>query len=189
MPAISEKLKLETAYSQTVRLWPEGTFYKVYERSAYLFVTRLRPYKVKRRYVDKVGGDVVSTAFPRTVLGGLGVDYQKNDDETVTIRLDCCIDEQQFLQWRNALPLTAQPQPAKRQEAARPLVASPMPEAQPMEAESPAVPDPAETLERPVSVERMVADRIRTFGLASATPIDCMLLLSELQRILLSEGR
>ena len=58
MPAISEKLKLETANSQTVRLWPEGTFYKVYERSAYLFVTRLRPYEVKRRYVDKVGGDV-----------------------------------------------------------------------------------------------------------------------------------
>ena len=53
MPAISEKLKLETANSQTVRLWPEGTFYKVYERSAYLFVTRLRPYEVKRRYVDK----------------------------------------------------------------------------------------------------------------------------------------
>ncbi len=53
MSSITDKLKLETANSQTVRLWPEGTFYKAYERSAYLFVTRLRPYEVKRRYVDK----------------------------------------------------------------------------------------------------------------------------------------
>ena len=50
MPDISKKLKLESANSQTVRLWPEGTFYKVYERSAYLFVSRLRPYEAKVLY-------------------------------------------------------------------------------------------------------------------------------------------
>lgn len=181
MPTISDKLKLETANSQTVRLWPEGTFYKVYERSAYLFVTRLRPYEVKRRYVDKVGGDVVSTAFPRMVLGGLGVDYQKNDDETVTIRLDCCIDEQQFLQWRNALPLTAQP--AKRPIQTTTATKPPTVVAQTLE--------PTESAETPpptTSIETIVADRIRTFSLASATPIDCMLLLSELQGLLIDQG-
>ena len=180
MPAISEKLKLETANSQTVRLWPEGTFYKVYERSAYLFVTRLRPYEVKRRYVDKVGGDVVSTAFPRTVLGGLGVDYQKNDDETVAIRLDCCIDEQQYQQWRDALPLTAQP--ARRLGRTMPGLV-PLNRETPVAAEPPVEREAAES-SVPAGIETLVADRIRQLNLATTTPFDCMMMLSELQRLL-----
>lgn len=52
MPSIKEKLKLEERNERTVRLWPEGTFFKVYERSAYLFVTQVRVYE-PRRYVDK----------------------------------------------------------------------------------------------------------------------------------------
>ena len=38
MANILEKIKLEEHNHQTIRLWPEGAFYKAYEHSAYLFV-------------------------------------------------------------------------------------------------------------------------------------------------------
>lgn len=180
MPDISKKLKLESANSQTVRLWPEGTFYKAYERSAYLFVMRLRPYEVKRRYVDKAGCDVVSTGFPQSVLEGLGVGFQKGDDRTVTIRLDCCIDEQQYQQWRDALPLTAQP--ARR--LARAVPGTVLLKAETPVAAEPPVEREAAGIPVPVGVETVVADRIRQLDLAAATPLDCMMMLSELKRLL-----
>ncbi|MBQ3753333.1 MAG: hypothetical protein II864_07275 [Prevotella sp.] len=189
MPDISEKLKLETSNHQTVRLWPEGAFFKVYERSAYLFVTKLRPYEVKRRYVEKAGCEVVSTAFPRKVLDDLGVHYQKGDGGAVSIRLDSGIDEQLFLSWRDSLSLTTQP---VRRAAAAPTVESPTaaaPAVDVLTVEAPLMEAPSVEAPEPVGVERLVADRIRSFNLATATPIDCMLLLSDLQKMINAEGR
>ena len=41
MPSINDKLKAEERNERTVRLWPEGMFFKAYERSAYLFVSQV----------------------------------------------------------------------------------------------------------------------------------------------------
>lgn len=75
MPTIKDKLKAEERNERTIRLWPEGTFLKAYERSAYLFVKQVRNYEPRRRYVQAVGQDVVSIGFPQSVLGSLGVDH------------------------------------------------------------------------------------------------------------------
>ena len=112
MPSIKDKLKAEERNERTVRLWPEGTFFKAYERSAYLFVTQVRQYEVRRQFVKAAGQDVVSTGFPQSVLSKLGVSAS-DDDGVKTIRMDTPIDEQQYLLWRDAVPLsTAQPKVA-----------------------------------------------------------------------------
>lgn len=171
MPSIKEKLKFEERNERTVRLWPEGAFYKAYERSAYLFVSQIRQYELRRRYVDAVGQDVVSTGFPQSVLSKLGVSAS-DDDGVKTIRMDTPIDEQQYLLWRDAVPLsTAQPKVAPQ---SAPQLAS--------------VPEPAKPQEPLIEgAEQEVVSRIRDFNLASATPLDCMLLLSELQKMLADE--
>ena len=46
MPTIKDKLKAEERNERTIRLWPEGTFLKAYERSAYLFVKQVRNYEL-----------------------------------------------------------------------------------------------------------------------------------------------
>jgi len=170
MPTISDKLKLETAGGQTVRLWPEGAFFKAYERSAYLFVTRLRPYEVRRRYVEAAGGDVVTTAFPRSVLSGLGVEFQEADDGHVAIRIEGGVDEQQFQQWRDQLPLPGTQVSHLREQPAVQPSEHPQEEPQVGHLRTPG--------------EARVLARINGFNLAAATPLDCMMMLSELQQLL-----
>jgi len=154
MPSIKEKLKAEERNERTVRLWPEGTFFKAYERSAYLFVTQVRHYEVRRQFVKAAGQDVVSIGFPQTVLASLGLQHEKNVNGTEEIRLDTPLDEQQYLLWREAQAYpTPNPSPERGVECVSPVVSA-------------------------------VADRIRTFNLATATPMQCMLQLAELQKML-----
>lgn len=147
MPSITDKLRIEARNERTIRLWPEGSFYKAYERSAYLFVTHLRAYEVKCRYIEAAGQDVVSIGFPQTSLGKLGVTSTEGELGSVTVKLDVSISEQEFLLWR--------------------------------EAQSHPVAEPIES-----TAETTVAARIRSLNLASMTPMQSMMLLSELQAIL-----
>lgn len=149
MPSIKEKLKFEERNERTVRLWPEGAFYKAYERSAYLFVSQVRSYEVRRLFVKSIGQDVMSIGFPQTVLTSLDMPHEKSADGAVVLQLSTPLDEQQFLLWRDAqaAPIPNQTSEIKKEHAD-------------------------------------IADRIRRFNLATATPMQCMLFLSELQQIL-----
>ena len=161
MPTIKDKLKAEERNERTVRLWPEGTFFKAYERSAYLFVMQVRNYEVRRRYVQAVGQDVVSIGFPQTVLTSLGLQHTSATDGSVEIRLDTPLDEQQYLLWRESIHTTPGPTPD---------------------------PSPERGGELPVSKvearDSPVIKRLRVFNLATATPLDCMLLVHELQNMI-----
>ena len=169
MPSIIDKLKAEERNERTIRLWPDGYGYKAYERSAYLFVQQVRNYHASRRYVDAAGQDVVSIKFPKSVVEQLQLNSKTENDGTVTIRMDSALDEQQFLLWRDDLPLTEM----KRKAVIKSVPAAVMPEA----AVAPAVPPPAPAYSD-------VEARLRSFNLAAATPLDCMLLVNELQKML-----
>ena len=93
MTSIKDKLKAEECNERTVRLWPEGMFFKAYERSAYLFVTQLKDYDVRRRYVDAVGRDVVWIGFPQSVLGKLEFTHATATDGAEVIKLSASVDE------------------------------------------------------------------------------------------------
>lgn len=158
MPTIKEKLAFEQHNEGTIRLWPEGGFYRAFERSAYLFVNYVRQYEVKRKFVKVVNSDVVDIGFPKSVLDRLGHDVEECNSGCKLIKLDSAIDEQSFQIWRNSVP----------QETAKHQVLQ-MPQISPVQQAS------ADT------TEHLVAERIRQLNMASMTPMQCMVLLSELQ--------
>ena len=151
MPSINDKLKAEERNERTVRLWPEGMFFKAYERSAYLFVHHVRAYQVQCKYYKVCNGDVVSIGFPQKTLPSLGCVYVENADGTVSIPVDTEIDEQAFQEWKAYLP-----------------------KAQPMSVDG----------SGEEGVEDDVLQLLRQFNLASSTPMEAMLFVSDLQRML-----
>ena len=157
MPSIKEKLKAEVGNERTIRLWPEGTFYKAYERSAYLFVKQVRPYQVR----NVVAQNVVSVGFPQSVLKSLGVNSHSERDGSVTFGVDTPLDEQQYLLWYDDI------QPTDKVRV------------QPSAPEKGAVVDGNIT-----NQSSTILRRLREFNLANATPTQCLLLVSELQNML-----
>ena len=51
-----------------IALYPEGLFYKAYERSAFAFVTRISAFKPSKKRIKYLGRDIVSIGFPAGYL-------------------------------------------------------------------------------------------------------------------------
>lgn len=69
MPSINEILENESQNNGSfILLYPEGMFYKAYERSARLACMYLGNLLVKKRYIKKVQQDVVSVGFPKSSI-------------------------------------------------------------------------------------------------------------------------
>ena len=69
MPSINEILENESQNNGSfILLYPEGMFYKAYERSAWLACMYLGNLLVKKRYIKKVQQDVVSVGFPKSSI-------------------------------------------------------------------------------------------------------------------------
>lgn len=51
-----------------VYLYPEGMFYKAYDRSAYLLCLLVRPFKVSVRPLKGIDGPLLSVGFPMMSL-------------------------------------------------------------------------------------------------------------------------
>jgi hypothetical protein len=162
MPTIKEKLDYEQHNERTIKLWSEGGFFKGYERSAYLFVSLVKPYKARRLFVKTVDQDVIEIGFPKSVLPQLPYTATDCGDGSMMIILDTLIDEQTFQLWRQRIVLAATTEQAPAHEPP-PLV---VPQAD--------------------ATEHEVAERIRQLNMASMTPMQCMVLLAELQCKLLS---
>lgn len=162
MPTIKEKLDYEQHNERTVKLWTEGIFYAAYERSAYLFVSGVKPYQVRREFIKAVDSDVVEIGFPKSVLPQLPYKATDCGDGSMMLILDTPIDEQAFQLWRQRIVLTATAPPAA-------------------DAQSSALAPPVgQSL-----AEHAVAERIRQLNMAEMTPMQCMVLLAELQNDLI----
>lgn len=64
MANLQEILRIESENSDKIHFYREGVFYKAYEQSAYLFVTHVKPFMVKKQFVKSVNREVVSIGFP-----------------------------------------------------------------------------------------------------------------------------
>lgn len=53
----------------TIILYSEGIFYKAYEHSAWLACLTLGQFMTKKKFIKKVGRDVISIGFPKASLG------------------------------------------------------------------------------------------------------------------------
>lgn len=169
MASINEILASEAKTNHSVRLFREGSlFFRAYERSAYLFVHHVRMYEIHHKYFKVCNNDVVWLGFPQKSLPSLGCQYVENADGTVTIPVEAEIDEQQFQQWKS--------EQVSRQELpgmAVPFTMKPTPP-----------PSPPPVLQTADKAEAEVLQRLRTFNLAGSTPMETMLFVSELQRML-----
>lgn len=69
MATIKEKLLLENEKDyNTIFLHREGLFYVAYEHSAWLFHNFVQKFKTKKTFVKSVGDEVVSLGFPASSL-------------------------------------------------------------------------------------------------------------------------
>lgn len=166
MASIKEILAAEVKTDHSIRLYRDGgLFYKCYERSAYLFVHQVREYQAMRKYFKVCMGDVVSVSFLQKTLPTLACQYVENADGTVSIPVETEIDEQQFLKWKEQVPLWSP----------KPVSDSPLPLA------------PAPTMKPSAVTDEDGAEvlhRLRQYNLAGSTPMEAMLFISELQRML-----
>ena len=59
---------IEDANPGQVNLYPEGSFYKAYQISAWLLCTKVHPFKVSARPLKGLEGQLVSIGFPQSSL-------------------------------------------------------------------------------------------------------------------------
>lgn len=87
-------------------LYPEGLFYKAYERSAFACVSRVSPFKPSKKHIKYCARDMVSVGFPAAVLPKYFPTAPRPlADGRVVIALTDRIDPTACEMWKASLPL------------------------------------------------------------------------------------
>lgn len=63
---IENIIKIED--NKNIYLHNEGLFWRVYEYSAYAFLINIKQYNAKKKFIKKVGGEIVFLGFPDIIL-------------------------------------------------------------------------------------------------------------------------
>lgn len=152
----------EKADSSRIILYPEGIFYKAYGYSAFRFIRHIRTYRAKKHFFKKLNGEICSIGFPRSVLEQLvptGCEVVVYENRVEINGSFAAIAESDYQQWVHSVPLVG----------AKPREASAVPPVQP-----PLPPADAHAAG--------VIRSLQEFAIESATPLECMMFLSELKR-------
>lgn len=162
----------ESQNTSEIRLYREGLFWKAYERSAYAFYTRVKPFKLTKRYVKLLSDELVSLGFPASQLTVLfpADRISLQTDEQVCIRTEP-IDVDAFPAWKAGIALMPAGNGKKTEQAAK----QDMP---PVCAVTPFLPDMDETAAKQVVLKLM------DYNLADSTPMETMQFVSELKMLL-----
>lgn len=64
----NEIVELEDCNCDKLYLFLEGFFWKAYEKSAFLFVTEVKPYRPIKKAIKKMNTEVVSIGFPASLI-------------------------------------------------------------------------------------------------------------------------
>lgn len=113
-----ERRRIPQGPHNTIYLFPEGTFYRAYEWSAWLCCRYMNQFKATRREMKgEMGETVVFIGFPITSLGKfLPEDAQvsSNEDKSVSIALPVSVFREgedtdasgdAFRHWKKSIPL------------------------------------------------------------------------------------
>ena len=159
MPTIAQITEIENENTDRIYLFVEGLFLKAYQRSAYLFLTQVKPFKAVKKYYKSIAEDVVMLGFPSHNLDAVFPADAVFDRSDSHISIKCmAIDVGAYQKWFDSVELT-EPK----------IKVSPTPKAT------------AVFLPEKSSCDRIVA-QVRDFCIESATPLDCMLFLSGLKK-------
>lgn len=158
MSKLQEILKTESENTDKIHFYREGVFYKAYERSAYIFVTRIKSFMVKRLFVKCVNQEVVSIGFPtnslRSYFAADKITEKGNEAEVI---LDAAIVPADFEKWREGIAMT----PAKETVVKN---------------------KDTHITSEAVECEKLIVTKIKTFPIEVKTPLECMIFLSELKK-------
>ena len=151
---IDEKLQRECA--DKVHLYKEGAFWVAYEQSAYL-VSQVKTLKPTKKFIKTVNKEVVSVGFPTSSLGSVTLHFvlkEERGDYNLIFEASESVSESDFLQWKENIALK-------------------------ISSTSVAVP-----VVNPVCLpkETLLLEKLKSFKLLQATPLQCVCFLEELQR-------
>ncbi len=189
-------IRAEAENTDRIILYKEGLFWKAYERSAYILCQQVRPFKPTKKSLKSLdGGEIVSVGFPwkheEKYIGGLSVLEESAEGRVLAAATS--IDPADFENWKAGLPLLAPTAKSKTETAegsgqgATTSFGVPANTEVPAGHTSPTAAVPSSgTASATVSATAALAaaERIRTFNLAESTPLECMLLISELKKTL-----
>jgi hypothetical protein len=110
---ISGIVLIEEMNTHCIHLYREGSFWKAYEQSAYLFVKHIRNYRTKLQYYKGINREVISIGFPDIVLPDIIKDSKVTlqSDRSTTLEVEDTIVPGDFLEWKAQTPLV---QPSKK---------------------------------------------------------------------------
>jgi len=156
MSSISDIIKTESENVSSIYLYQEGIFWKVYQKSAYAVHTRFRKdFMVKTKFVKVASCNVYSIGFPLSSFPSVFQDAEVEKIGGKIIRINTdAISEDDYARWTNGHQAKAE-----------------MPSAESRSGSTGCSSD-------------AVIKRLRDFNLSSSTPLQCMMLVSELQTLL-----
>ena len=159
---LKEKLEAEQQDEPLVLLYMEGMFWKAYEQSAMRFTKEVKAYKLQKRYVKTVNSEIVSMGFPNGSLQDVlkGRDFMKVNEKLISFRVETAFTAAEFEEWKSALPLES--------EGTSPSAATLVGKGDARFSEA----------------ERNVLSQLAAFRVEKASPLECMMLVSDLQALL-----
>lgn len=121
------------------------------------FALFFRPYRPQKKWFKGIAREVVSLGFPDSKLAEIieGHETEKPDEKMIEIKGTPQVDEEAFVEWKSALSSPDTPLPAT-------------------------TPSDGNTADS-VTMDNLLA-RLAAFRVESATPVQCMLFITELQK-------
>lgn len=161
MAQIKEILETERDNRDKIYLYREGLFYKAYEHSAYLWVHKVCGYEVRCRYVKIVNQNVVSIGFPQNTLKSKVIGLKTEEfSQGVIIYVGGSITDCDFDKWKRELE-------NKEQNVENALECQ----------------EPSTCYGRENKYSEVI-EELRRFPIETSSPIDCMMLVSRLKKML-----
>jgi len=148
-----------------VHLYKEGVFWIAYEQSAYL-VSRVKTFKPTRKYVKKLGKDIISLGFPDASLEKITPHFKliRRTDVQVDLESEISLNREEYEAWVETI------EEFKGFKEIKEFKDSKEDEVQ-----------PAEAVQIPEPVEKKVIERIRAFDIANASPMECLIFVNALK--------
>jgi hypothetical protein len=154
---IKEIVAQEGNNTSSIILFREGIFWRAYERSAFYFVSHIKPYQVTKKYFKNVGCEVAFCGFPNTTLDELLAKVCDKEifkeDETIRIAGFEQVENDVINVWKNGIPIVVKESEPKYS-----------------------------VCENNFNSKELVLQNLRIFRVASSSPIECQQFLMEMQK-------
>ncbi|MDY6277800.1 MAG: four helix bundle protein [Bacteroidales bacterium] len=111
-----EIIRREENHKGSVMLYPEGTFYKAYEQSAFILCSLVNPFKVSFHELKGLSGPYVTVGFPISSLEKWTATavFKKNLPDGVLVKYPGDVDLSGFEEWKLQQKTEQQGKPVKK---------------------------------------------------------------------------